>query len=98
MSLQHNQCVDKVLTARYGRCMKKSILAAAAIAAAALLHPAVALADPDEDDPGYSIDGGSSSPGQEHYPHVCSVAPYACGLHYNPGPGTWTRIGDGGDE
>lgn len=44
----------------------------------------------DEDDPGYDIDG--DMPGVEDYPSICEEVPIACGLHYNPGPGTWSRV------
>lgn len=72
----------------------KLVVKAALLGAAALisfgLHTDVAHAYPGDDDPGYSIDGGGQ-PGVEHYPAICGFSPIGCGLHYNPGPGTWVR-------
>jgi hypothetical protein len=63
------------------------------IAAAVLALAPVAHADDDyTDDPGYTT--GSQPPGQigtETWPPVCSDVPLACGLHFHPGPNTWTR-------
>lgn len=68
------------------------ILAGVALISAAPAYATVAMHHhgDDDDDPGYQIDGGGT-PGVEHYPSVCEVQPLACALHYNPGPGTWTR-------
>jgi hypothetical protein len=66
-------------------------LAVAVLLAVALAAPAHADPDDTSDDPGYAIDGGGQ-PGVEHYPQICGVYPIGCGLRFNPGPGTWTRI------
>jgi hypothetical protein len=62
------------------------VLVAAAVFSMAALH----TDGTNDDDPGYRIAGGSM-PGVEHYPTVRAAAPLAYALHYNPGPGTWTR-------
>jgi hypothetical protein len=66
---------------------------AAAVLTITALHTALAHADPDDDDPGYSTIDGGAQQGQETWPSICSAAtaPLACGLHFNPGPNTWTR-------
>jgi hypothetical protein len=71
--------------------VKRIVVAVIAAAAFSLSCP-VALADPGQDDPGFVIDG-DGAPGQEHYPHVCATAEIACGLHRDPGAGTWLRSG-----
>jgi hypothetical protein len=69
-------------------------LAVAAVLSMAALHSAPAHADPNgyDDDPGYTTnDDGGGQPGTEHFPRSCQTTPIACGLHFDPGPGTWLR-------
>lgn len=70
-----------------------TLIAGIAISAALHSQPAPSYHNDytsSDDDPGYQIDGGGQ-PGVEHYPRVCGSDPLACGLHFDPGPGTWAR-------
>ena len=68
-------------------------VAVAAVVAVVVGAPGTANADPDPTPgPAYQIPtpgGGSAFPGVQTYPPRCLVAPLACGLHYEPGTGTW---------
>jgi hypothetical protein len=81
---------------KISKTMRRAIYSAPLIAAllCAAVHTAPAHADPDngyDDDPGYTTVDGGGTAGVEHWPSVCAVSPIGCGMHRDPGRGTWIR-------